>query len=131
MMKDMRHACCGANGKPDFEKMVHYMERQDRSSMFDAIGWALFFIWVGVAWLMELGIGYGLLGVAVLTLGMQGIRYLRDVKVEGFWVVIGLAFLVGGFWELWSVAIPLAPVVLIAVGLALLIWRLARTEKTD
>lgn len=131
MMKDMRHACCGPDGKPDFEKMTQFMERQDRSSMFDAIGWALFFIWVGVAWLMEVGLGYGLLGVGVLTLVMQGARYLRDVRIEGFWVVVGLAFFVGGFWEIWSVAIPLVPVVLIAVGIALLIWRLGRTRNKD
>lgn len=131
-MKQMMHACCGPDGKPDFDKMQQFMKQQDRSSLFDSIGWALFFIWVGVAWLMGLSLGYGLLGVAVLTLGMQAARALYDVKVEGFWVLVGLAFLVGGFWELWNVAIPLAPVVLIAAGIAMLVWRFRRTKnKTD
>lgn len=128
-MRQMMHNCCRPDGTPDFDKMTEFMERHDRASTFDAIGWALFFIWVGVAWLMDFGLGYGLLGVGVLVLGMQAARRTFDVKVEGFWVVVGLAFLVGGFWELWSVAIPLAPVVLIAVGIALLFWRVMRKEK--
>ena len=129
MMKQMMHRCCGPGGRPDFDKMTEFMKQHDRSSMFDAIGWALFFIWAGVAWLLGLGWGYGLIGLGILTLGMQVARYYFDVKVEGFWIVVGLAFLVGGFWELWSIAIPLAPLVLIAVGIALLIWRATRTER--
>ena len=129
MMKQMMHKCCGPDGRPDFDKMSEFMEQQDRASIFDAIGWGLFFIWVGVAWLMEFGLGWGLLGVGILTLGMQGARRLFDVKVEGFWAVIGLGFMVAGFWELWDIHVPLAPIILIAVGIALLYWRVVRTEK--
>ncbi|MDH3546960.1 MAG: hypothetical protein OEN22_07655 [Gammaproteobacteria bacterium] len=132
MMKQMMHDCCGPDGKPDFEKMTKFMERQDRSSIFDVLGWSLFFIWIGVAWLMGLGLGYGLLGVGIITLGMQVARYFYDVKVEWFWVLVGLAFLIAAFWELWSVAVPLAPIVLIAAGVGLLLWHmLRRDKKTD
>lgn len=132
MMKQMMHDCCGPDGKPDFEKMTKFMEQQDRSSIFDVLGWSLFFIWIGVAWLMELGLGYGLLGVGIITLGMQVARYFYDVKVEWFWVLVGLAFLIAAVWELWSVAIPLAPIVLIAAGVGLLLWHmLRRDKKTD
>lgn len=130
-MKQMMQKCCGPDGRPDFEKMSEFMEQQDRASVFDALGWALFFIWVGVAWLMEVGLGWGLLGVGILTLAMQGARRLFDVKVEGFWVVIGLGFFIAGFWELWNINVPLAPIILIAVGIALLYWRVVRPEKKD
>ncbi len=126
MMRQMMHNCCGPDGKPDFDKMKAFMEQEDRSSLFDVVGWALFFIWVGSAWLMGFSLGVGLLGIGILTLGMQGIRYFNHVKVEGFWLVVGLAFVVGGFWELWSVAIPLAPVVLIGLGIGLLAWHFTR-----
>lgn len=125
MMKQMMHYCCGPDGKPDIDKMTAFMEQHDRSSIFHVIGWALFFIWVGIAWLLGLNLGWGLLGVGFLTLGMQGARYYYDVAVEGFWIFIGLAFVVAGFWELWSIAIPLAPVALIAVGIGLLVWYFA------
>jgi len=132
MMNQMMHKCCGPDGTPDLNKMAEFIEQQDRASLFDTIGWALFFIWVGVAWLMGFGFGYGLLGVGILTLGMQAARWIFGVTVEGFWVVIGLAFFVGGFWELWNIQIPLVPIILIAVGLALLFWHVTRTgKKTD
>lgn len=128
-MKRMVHYCCGPDGKPDFDKMKAFMRQEDRSSLFEVVGWALFFIWVGFAWLMGFSLGVGLLGVGILTLGMQGIRYLNHVKVQGFWLVVGLAFVVGGFWELWSVAIPLAPVVLIGLGIGMLVWDFTRKEN--
>ena len=131
MMKQMMHNCCGPDGRPDFDKMSAFMERADRASLFDAIGWSLFFVWVGVAWLLDVGLGWGLLGVGILTLGMQGVRKLNDVNVEGFWVVLGLGFVVAGFWELWNISVPLAPIILIVLGIALLYWRVVRPEKSD
>lgn len=128
MMKEMMHSCCGPDGKPDFDKMTRFMEQQDRSSVFDVVGWSLFFVWVGFAWLMEFNLGVGLLGIGILALVVQGARRLSGLKAEGFWVFVGLAFLVAGFWELWAVEIPLAPVVLIALGIGLLIWYFMRKE---
>ena len=122
-MRNMMSWCCGPDGRPDFDKMTRYMARHDRSSRFDAAGWALFFIWVGIAWLAEVGIAVGLLGVAVITLGMQGVRKISGVPVEGFWILVGLGFAVAGFWQWIDIEKPLAPVVLIAIGVALLIWR--------
>ena len=128
-MQHMMHYCCGPDGKPDFDKMAEFMKKEDRSSVFDVIGWALFFIWVGFAWLVGLSVGWGVVGVGVLTLGMQGVRYLADVRVEGFWLFVGAAFLIGGFWEVWSVGVPLMPIVLILAGIGLLIWRFGRSRR--
>ena len=122
-MGDMMKWCCGPDGRPDADKMSRYMTRHDRSSRYDAAGWALFFIWVGVAWLVDLSLATGLLGVAVITLGMQGLRMIRGVPVEGFWVLVGLGFAVAGSWQWFDVGRPFAPVVLIGIGVALLLWR--------
>lgn len=122
-MGDMMKWCCGPDGRPDFGKMSRYMTRHDRSSKYDSAGWALFFIWVGVAWLAELSLATGLLGVAVITLGMQGLRKVLGVPIEGFWVLVGLGFAVAGFWQWFGVGRPFAPVVLIAIGVALLFWK--------
>lgn len=123
MMRDMNKWCCGPDGQPDFDKMSLFMRRHDRSNKFEAVGWALFFIWVGIAWLADVGLGVGLLGVAAIILGMQGVRWISEVPVEGFWVVVGLGFAVAGAWQWFDVQLPLAPLVFIAIGLALLFWR--------
>lgn len=122
-MSDMRSWCCGPDGRPDFEKMKVFMDRHDRRSRFDTAGWALFFIWVGIAWLADVGMGVALLGVATITLGMQALRKIYGVHVEGFWILVGIGFAIAGFWQWFDIALPLAPFVLIAAGVALLIWR--------
>jgi len=123
MMREMKRWCCGSDGQPDFDKMTKFMVRHDRSSKFEAAGWALFFIWVGIALLADVGLGIGLLGVAAITLGMQGVRKVSGVPVEGFWVLVGFGFAVAGLWQWFDVQLPLAPIVLIVIGVALLYWR--------
>lgn len=121
-MTDIRRSCCGPDGRPDFGKMMDFMERHERGSRFDIIGWALFFVWVGVAWLAGLSLATGLLGVAVILLGMQGIRGGVGVQVEWFWVLVGLGFAVAGLWQWLDIQKPLAPFVFIIIGIAALLW---------
>jgi hypothetical protein len=85
------------------------------------MGWALFLIWIGIAFLGNFEIGISLVGIGVITLGMQIFRALSQVRVEGFWIVVGILFLVGGFWELFKPDLPLVPVLLIIAGLLLLL----------
>ncbi|MBT8090012.1 MAG: hypothetical protein KJO01_07370 [Gammaproteobacteria bacterium] len=99
------------------------MARDNRTSKFDAAGWALFFIWVGIAWLAEVSLAVGLLGVAAITLGMQAIRKVSGVRVEGFWILVGLGFAVAGSWQWFDVEKPFAPIILIVIGVALFVWR--------
>ena len=96
-------------------------ERHNLAKKLDAAGWGLFFIWVGIAFLANFGVGVGLLGVGVITLGGQAARKYFNLKLEGFWVVVGLVFVVGSLWELFEAKIGLVPVLLIVAGLALLI----------
>ena len=64
-------------------------ERSNLTNKLDAVGWGLFFIWVGVAFLADVAIGVGLLGVGVITLGMQAVRQYFQLELERFWIVGG------------------------------------------
>jgi len=87
----------------------------------DAAGWGLFFIWVGISLLMEFSWGVGLIGVAaIIFLGQTARRYFGR-KLEKFWVIVGVLFLLGGVWELYQVQVGLGPILLILVGSALLL----------
>ena len=90
------------------------------SQKLDAVGWAVFLIWVGFAFLFDIGWGWGLLGVAAIILGETVIRWSMNLNIEGFWVVVGLMFLAGGLWELLQVPWPLAPILIIGCGVAVL-----------
>ncbi len=86
----------------------------------DAAAWGLFFIWTGIAFLADVGWGAGLLGVGIITLGGQVARRFSTLKLEGFWVVVGLLFTVGGIWELFRVQVGFMPILCIIAGFALL-----------
>ena len=97
------------------------MERSTRARQLDAVCWGAFFIWVGIALLADVGIGIGLLGVGIITLGGQFLRRTQALPLEGFWVVVGTLFLLGGLWEVFSVQVSLIPVFLIAAGVLLFV----------
>ena len=92
----------------------------------DAAGWGLFFIWVGIALFADVGWGAGLLGVGIIILGAQVARNYLGLKLEGFWVVAGFLFVLGGVWELFNVPIDLMPILCISAGVALLVSVLIR-----
>ncbi len=94
--------------------------RRASTKKLEAAGWGLFFIWIGIALLADLGWGVGLLGVGIIILGAQVARRYLALKAEGFWVVVGFLFVVGGVWELFHVQLALVPILCIVAGLALL-----------
>jgi hypothetical protein len=54
---------------------------------------------------------------------MQGLRKVCRVPVDGFWVLVGMGFAIAGFWQWLDIQRPLAPFILIAAGVGLLIWK--------
>lgn len=86
----------------------------------EAAGWGLFFIWIGLALLLNVGWGVGLIGVGIIILGAQASRRYLALKLDGFWVVVGFLFVVGGVWELFNVQLALVPLLCIVAGVALL-----------
>ncbi|MHC4712532.1 MAG: hypothetical protein ACYTAN_04575 [Planctomycetota bacterium] len=93
----------------------------DLERMSDAVGWGLFFIWVGIAVLAKLPVGVALLGVGVITLGVQGARKYFKLKLEIFWVIVGTVFAVAGLWKLFQEELPLVALALIFTGLGIVI----------
>lgn len=99
----------------------------------DAIGWGLFMIWIGIAFLTHMSWGTGLVGVGVITLGGQAARKFFKLPVDWFWLALGAVFLVWGALELLRVQFGAAilpggllPALLIAVGIALVVSALVR-----
>lgn len=81
-------------------------ERQNTRGLInklDAAGWGLFFIWIGIAFLANVGWGAGLLGVGVIAIGAQLARKYFALPVEGFGLVIGIACAAWGIWELLNI----------------------------
>lgn len=105
--------------------------QQGIARRLDAAGWGLFFIWVGVSLLTDVGWGVGLVGVAAIIFLGQAARRFYGRSLEIFWVVVGVLFLLGGVGELYQIEFDMGPVLLIAVGGALLLTPFRRRRRTD
>jgi hypothetical protein len=91
--------------------------------------WGLFFVWIGLAWMLQIPIAVGLLGVAAITLGAQAVRRAYGLALESFWIVVGLCFAVGGVWEIIDAETSVVPVLMIIAGGALLVGLFKRTNR--
>jgi hypothetical protein len=48
---------------------AHKSQKKQLDRKLDAIGWGLFFIWMGIAILADVGWGIGLMGIGLIILG--------------------------------------------------------------
>jgi hypothetical protein len=107
------------------------VDRRIRLEKLDGIAWGLFFLWIGIAFLANLGWGMGLLGIGIIIVGGQIARKSIGFGLEMFWVLVGVLFLLGGIWDLLSVRVSLTPIVCIVAGVLLLGSALLSKPKTQ
>ena len=102
----------------------------------DAVGWGLFLIWIGIAFLANVGWGVGLLGVGTIALGAQPARVYLGLPTDRFGLVFGIVFVVWGAWELLKMQLgetpipgSLFPILFIVVGLVLVVAALRKPRQ--
>lgn len=95
--------------------------RREGIKRITTIGWGLFFIWLGFVLMIKAGSGLILLGVGLISLGMQVARKYSGYDSDGFWIVVGVLFVVVGLWEMLEIKLPLMSVFLIVIGGAFLV----------
>ncbi|MBS1119884.1 MAG: hypothetical protein H6Q90_2112 [Deltaproteobacteria bacterium] len=83
--------------------------------------WGVFFVWMGIALLASLPSGAWFLGVGLLVLGAQVARRGIALRIEGFWILAGVVFVLGGILELAQIKIDIAliPILCIVAGAGL------------
>lgn len=111
-------------------------KKRDLLQKIDAVGWGVFLIWLGTAFLTNMRWGATLTGVGVIVLGGQAARRFFQLPVEWFWLALGFVFAVWGILESWQVQfgeslIPggLLPVLFIVAGIALVATALLRKSQ--
>jgi hypothetical protein len=58
--------------------------KADLERKLDAAGWGVFFVWMGIALLADVGWGVGLLGVGIIARGGQLARRYFGIGLDGF-----------------------------------------------
>lgn len=102
----------GATQDPHLDRRLH------------DVGWGLLLILTGVVSLVpadRVPEGAWLLGVAVILLGVNAVRYLRHVAVSAFTVLLGLFALGAGVGRAAGVDLPLLPICLVVIGGSLVV----------
>lgn len=94
----------------------------------DAGTWGLFFLWLGISFLAHIPWGVWLLGVGVIVLGAQLGRRMMGARLDGFWLVAGSLFVLGGISDIvpFGFHVAVIPVLCIAAGVVLLAKALPR-----
>lgn len=96
--------------------------REHGHRQLSAVAWGLLFVWVGVAVMFGVGWGYGLLGVGVIILGSQVVHLMMgEFRLDWFSTIVGLLFVIGGIWVLFSIQVGLVPILAIVAGVALML----------
>ena len=104
--------------------MVDEAKGHEIAQTISAVGWGAFFVWIGIVMLMDVPHGWALLVIGVITLAGQAARATFGLAREGFWLIVGALFLLGGVWQLFDVQLQLVPALLIGAGLAVILTRL-------
>ena len=97
-------------------------------------GWGFFLLMTGTFMLLPREFvpeGTWLIGAGMILLGLNGIRYLNDIKVSRFTITLGIAAVGFGLATLFGLRLPLLAIFLSLVGLSIIVKSLLRTSKVD
>jgi hypothetical protein len=88
----------------------------------NAAAWGSFFIWVGSSIFANIRWGWFLVGIGAIVLVAQVALRIAGEKLDGPWLICGAVFLAAGIWEILGLKWPLAPLLIIFLGVGVL-WQ--------
>lgn len=95
--------------------------------MLDTVGWGVFFIWVGMAFLANASWGVTLLGIGIILLGAQLARSYFSLTLNRFGLTLGILLAAAGVFRLLDIQLDKTPIpawalpiLLIVLGMAIL-----------
>jgi hypothetical protein len=94
------------------------------AKQIDAISWGLFFIMIGGIGLIpaeKVPQGIWLIGVGLIMVGNNIVRYFYRIKMIGFTVVLGIIALLAGIGDYLGIDVPVFPLLLVLVGISIII----------
>ena len=97
---------------------------RDIDRTLDSIGWGLFFILLGSIWLVPESMvpeGLFLIGLGVIFVGLNSVRYILGRAASLFWIVVGLILLTIGISDFLGMDLPVIPMIVIIIGISMII----------
>jgi hypothetical protein len=95
------------------------------------MAWGLLITLTGIIWLVpanRIPDGAWLLGVAAILLGVNLVRYLNHIRVNGLSLVLGFIAVAAALTRLWRADLPLLAICLIVIGITLIAKPLLKNQ---
>ena len=97
-------------------------EKRALNKQLENAAWGLFLVMLGCLWLVpeeRVPQDIWLLGAGVILLGLNVIRYLKGIRPSGFTTFLGVVGVLLGIGGLVRMDLPVFPIVIILIGLAM------------
>jgi hypothetical protein len=96
--------------------------KRDLNRRLETVGWGLFLIMLGgFALLKEVPEGTWLIGAGLIMLGLNAVRLLAGIRASWFTLVLGTIALLSGLGSVLGIDIPVGPLLIILIGLAIVV----------
>lgn len=96
--------------------------KQDLNKRLETVSWGLFLIMLGgLAFVKDVPEGTWLIGVGLIMLGLNAVRLVLGIRVSWFTVILGTIALLSGLSSVLGVDIPVGPLLIILIGLAIIV----------
>jgi cytosine/uracil/thiamine/allantoin permease len=103
--------------------------RRELNHRLETISWGLFLIMLGgFALLKSVPEGTWLIGAGVIMLGLNAVRLLLGIRIGWLTVILGTVALMSGLGSVYGVSIPVGPLLVILIGLAIILRALDRSR---
>jgi membrane-bound ClpP family serine protease len=96
----------------------------DLQTRIEESGWGFFLLMIGILLLLPSEFvpgGAWLVVAGIIMIALNCIRYVNNITVSRFTVVLGLVTIVAGLTELFHVTLPLLPGLLALIGLSIIV----------
>jgi hypothetical protein len=115
-------------------EMTPLTEKEQLNKRLENIGWGLFLIMIGGIWLVPDRLvpeGTWLIGAGLILIGLNIVRYLNQIEISSFSLILGGAALLIGISDFFQVNLPFFPILLIIIGAKLIIQPLLENQSVE
>ncbi len=103
--------------------------KRELNHRLETISWGLFLIMLGgFALLKSVPEETWLIGAGVIMLGLNAVRILLGIRISWFTVIVGTVALFSGVESVYGVSLPVGPLLIILIGLAIIVRALDRSR---
>lgn len=102
--------------------MPDEVRKRELNGRLETMSWGLFLIMIGgFALFKDVPSGTWLIGAGIIMLGLNTVRLALGIRASWFTVILGTIALLSGIGSVYGIDIPVGPLLVILIGLAIIV----------